>query len=343
MGQSHDRRFFDPLLKLSLVAILVSFGILIFYSWKLGLAAVLLSCISFITLESISAPPANRPSIFIPWSRRQQQQRRPVLLCFGDGLTHGNCSASFTPEIPAKLCAKLGMDPPRYGLTFADPLWVVNAGQNGITSHTILRERLNHALGCYPDFVCVWIGMNDVRAMYSSVWAREVVGTNGLAEVPTLANFQRNLSQIIQFIRQASPMVRVAVCTLPPMGENLRSSANQWIRQANDVIEQVVATSGDEKVCVIPIFANMESALEKKRSRFSMPPEAFPFLMTLMCPLYHMMGTIFSWNVLSSLTGGMYLWDGIHLNERGADLVADLIVEWLMNVHVAKAIAVKCS
>ena len=75
-----------------------------------------------------------------------------MLLCLGDSLTHGNVSASITPEIPLKLCGFLGLPTPDYGKTFADPLWVVNAGQNMITSHTILHERLHTSMGVYPDY-----------------------------------------------------------------------------------------------------------------------------------------------------------------------------------------------
>lgn len=124
----HDRRGFDTILQGLLLAIVVSILTLILYSWKLGLGMFLFSGVYFITFETVSAPPENRTEKFIVWSRNQPR-RRPVLLCLGDSLTHGNGSASYTPEIPTKLSAALGMDVPRPGLAFSDPVWVVNAGQ----------------------------------------------------------------------------------------------------------------------------------------------------------------------------------------------------------------------
>jgi lysophospholipase L1-like esterase len=50
---------------------------------------------------------------------------------------------------------------------------------------------------------------------------------------------------------------------------------------------------------------------------------------------------MFNWNTLSSIVGHTVLTDGIHLNEKAADEIADLIVDWLLTVQVAKAIAVK--
>jgi hypothetical protein len=123
----HDRRGFDAILQFLLASLVASLLILILFSWKLGLGMFLFFGVYYITFESSSAPPENRPEKFIVWAR-QRPRRRPVLLCLGDSLTHGNMSASFTPEIPVKLSAALGMDPPSGG-AFLDPLWVVNAGQ----------------------------------------------------------------------------------------------------------------------------------------------------------------------------------------------------------------------
>lgn len=124
----HDRRGFDTILQILLGALVLSILILILYSWKLGLGMFLFFGIYYITFESISAPPENRPERFIVWARHRPR-RRPVLLCLGDSLTHGNLSASITPEIPIKLSTSLGMDPPAFGAAFNDPLWIVNAGQ----------------------------------------------------------------------------------------------------------------------------------------------------------------------------------------------------------------------
>jgi len=204
----HDRRGFDASIKLSLAMVVLSLLLMVLYSWKIGPALAMFSGVSFIVLESASAPPANRPDVFLSWARRRQN-RRPVLVCLGDSLTHGNLGASITPEIPTKLCEKLGMDPPRYGITFADPLWVVNAGQNCITSHTILDERLKKALDCYPDFITILIGTNDVLAMCSKSLEKFVISTNELPEKPSMDILERNLKGIVGHLRQASPLVQI--------------------------------------------------------------------------------------------------------------------------------------
>jgi lysophospholipase L1-like esterase len=336
---SHDRRGYDFFMKSFLGVIVLGLLLLVLYNWKIGLGVFMFGCCTFITLEAVSAPPANNPDFFSNWVRAQGR-RRPVLVCLGDSLTHGNCSASITPEIPSKLCQTLGMAPPKYGDVFVDPLWIVNCGQNSITSHTILNERLNKALGCHPDFILLWIGTNDVRAIYKRSWAKEVVRTNHLPQEPTLEQLERNLKNILDFIRQSSPMVQIGICTLPPMGEDLKAPANKVVRAANDIIERVAAAHG-ERCAVIPVFSRLESILEKTRRSWNTPSVDFFFYISLILNPLFLAIPFLSWNKLSAPFSHKVLSDGLHLNENGRDEVVDLVVTWLMQTNVAKAIAVK--
>lgn len=296
------------------------------YFWG---AAIFAFCgIFFITLESISAPPANGPGNYKRWLAIQSR-KRPVLVCLGDSLTHGTCSSSITPEIPVKLCETLGMDPPNESATFADPLWVVNCGQNYITTFTILQERLNVALGSYPDYILILIGTNDVMGqLYNKTYGNYIVTINELPEPPNMQAFERNLKGILNFIQEASPTVKVGLCTLPPLGEDLSSASNQLVRQANEVIERAASSYG-ERCSLVPIFSNFETVIEKSKGKglklYYSLPVAF-----LLEPLLHLMPSIFSRNMVSKLFGNSLLSDGIHLNENGRDIVTELIVEWLV-------------
>lgn len=178
-----------------------------------------------------------------------------------------------------------------------------------------------------------------MRAMYSPSWGQQLTSMNALPERPTMAVFERNLTSILDFIRQSSPSVKIAVGTLPPMGEDLRSPANTLVREANTVIERVAKNV--DHCTVIPIFDGLESHIEKSRSRkYAVPVDLFPILSLIMTPWYHV-AHLLSWNTLSMFVGNTVLTDGLHLNERGADIVVDLIIQWLLSANVAKAIAVK--
>jgi lysophospholipase L1-like esterase len=334
-----DRRGFtlwlNSLMGLGVVALLL----LVLQKWTLGLALLLFSGLSFIALEAASTPPANQPKSFQYFVRCNiSSRRRPVLVCLGDSLTHGTCSANYIPDIPMQLTAALAMEPPKRSI-FADPLWVVNCGQNHITTHTILRERLNKALDCHPDYILLLIGTNDMRGTYNKNWGKQVKYINELPEVPSLPTFQRNLAGILSYIQQASPVVHVGLCTLPPMGEDLKSPANQLIRQANRMIEDLAREYGD-RCTLIPLFDRFETILEKQGKRTSSLALS-PLLAVCMTALYQWLPGMISWNTLGGLVSHHLLTDGIHLNERARDELVALIVDWLVNAGVAKAIAVK--
>jgi lysophospholipase L1-like esterase len=185
----------------------------------------------------------------------------------------------------------------------------------------------------------VWIGTNDVRAMHSSFWGNRVVSVNALPEQPNMTTLERNLGSILNYIRKSSPVVKIAFCTLPPMGEDLRSDANALIREANEAIERVA--KADDNCFVIPVFDRLEEYLQKnRRGKRALPIGLQPLICTLMMPIYHV-ARLRSWNTLSVIVGNKVLADGLHLNEHGRDIVVGLIVEWLLSANVAKAIAVK--
>jgi lysophospholipase L1-like esterase len=272
--------------------------------------------------------------------RRRGNTRKPVLLCLGDSLTHGTMGASFTPDIPFKLSESLGLPPPTEGTFFFDPLWVVNAGQNCLTTHNVLTERLHSSLGCYPDFIMLMIGTNDVLSMHNSLIRKFYLNINQLPEEPSMQSFERNYTKILDHLWQSSPMSQVAVCTLPPLGENLDAPENRLIREANEIIHKVVANANG-KVKMIPIYEKFQAILEKKKGKGTAVNSFIPIFIS-QCPLYYMTPDFLNWNKLSSLFGNTLLTDGLHFNERGRDEVVESVVDWLVNqANVAKAIAVK--
>eukprot|EP00527_Entomoneis_sp_CCMP2396_P002606 CAMPEP_0198140110 /NCGR_PEP_ID=MMETSP1443-20131203/3323_1 /TAXON_ID=186043 /ORGANISM="Entomoneis sp., Strain CCMP2396" /LENGTH=346 /DNA_ID=CAMNT_0043802439 /DNA_START=94 /DNA_END=1134 /DNA_ORIENTATION=+ len=336
-----DRRGFDPYMKFLLCSMPLALGLMIIYSWKVGLAMLLVSAVCFIALEAISAAPANNPRNFIKKFLPNTLKSCPTMVCLGDSLTHGNCSGSFTPEIPRKLAEKLGMAPPNLSAIFTEPLWVVNAGQNGLTSYTVLEERVEAAMQCHPDYMLIMIGTNDVLAMYKSSWAKSIQSTWSLPRKPSIENFGYNLQAILTDIQEMSVNTTIGVCTLPPVGENLQSEANQWVKKVNVIIEKTV-NSCNAKCTIVPIFEQFETILEKKPNKAkALSADYFFPVSVIMCALYHLLPGMVTWNSMSKLFGHLLLSDGVHLNERGRDTVVEVIVDWLLRNNIAKAVAVK--
>ena len=350
-GGLHDRRGFEGPMRIMIALMPISVLLMIFYNIKLGFILLMISCVFFISMEVISARPDNNPATFQKWVRhiRSTTNRNcPVLLCYGDSITHGNCSASFTPELPLALCRTLGLPIPDRTQTFADPLWVVNAGQNMITSHTIAYERLPPTLNAVsPDFVLIFIGTNDVQAIYKPKrWGPFLIRVNRLPQPPSFQVYEQNIRKVIQHIQGTSSQMQIGIVTLPPMGENLQSHANQLVRQANEILHRIGSEPGNEKVSVLPLYETLESILEKKKRRsfysLFVSFDQWRLYFVFQNILFHLTYGAFSWNFLSRWMCGYHiLSDGIHLNETGAAVLVDLIVQWLMQKNITKAIAVK--
>jgi hypothetical protein len=121
--------------------------------------------------QAVRARPDSNPNTLLHWNRMTTNMNTattcPILLCHGDSKTHGNCSASFTLEIPLQSSQKVGFSLSEHPhRTFANPLWEANSEQNSITSHTLLEERLALTLqAIYPDYALILIDTNDMQAM----------------------------------------------------------------------------------------------------------------------------------------------------------------------------------
>jgi acyl-CoA thioesterase I len=156
------------------------------------------------------------------------------------------------------------------------------------------------------------------------------------------------LTGILHYIHEASPKVEIGLCTLPPLGEDLSSSYNQCVRNANAVIERVASSanaSSENKVSVVPLYAALEAVLEKERRKWTLPYPYFMVATMVEYPIRYVAqfaaGIVVSWITLSKPLGYTVLSDGLHLNERGRDILVSVVVEWLHRKNLAKAIAVK--
>lgn len=335
-----DRRGIEDAIYIGIALGVLSVICFLFVSWILGIIFLSLCVIVGIVWEASTRLPINNPNAFLKCFR-EMTPPRPVLVCIGDSLTHGRVSADWTTLIPPKISTKMQWDPPKKA-PFTDPLWVVNCGQNSICSHTILQERLPFSLACYPDFVCIMIGSNDcISTYFGGSVANGYVNKWKLPEVPSMAGLKRNINGIVDFIIQSSIKTQIGLCTLPPLGENLNHPANQIIKQANEIIRSV-AEAHSERCSIIPINERLCDAIVQRNNggKNASSIDKFTLLASIMVPLYHLFGI--SWKTLAGTLGGnCVLFDTLHFNEDGADIVADTVVEWLFRKNVHKAIAVK--
>jgi lysophospholipase L1-like esterase len=254
------------------------------------------------------------------------------LVCLGDSLTHGACSANWVASLPNRL---------QTDSKTARTLKVVNAGQNSICTHTVLKEKVDHVVACQPDYIVIMIGSNDAMAIYREDWARNKMHIWNLPERPTEDLLILNLRGIVEaFLERTS--AAIAIATLPPFGEVVDSASNKIIDSINNRIKsleylflgEVKNDSRDTpRVSVIDVNKALWTEINKsRRSNNSNTThsidEFLPYAM-IMGMLHCVLGI--SWNSLTRLfTGNAVLSESLHLNEKGGNVVRNLVVKWLM-------------
>jgi lysophospholipase L1-like esterase len=121
---------------------------------------------------------------------------------------------------------------------------------------------------------------------------------------------------------RAETGARVAVLDLPPIGEDLGSATNDLVRRYNAVIREVAAERG---IRVLPLHERLVALLPEDHA-----PAPFDGTRRLMgAALVRRAVLRQAWSQVSAANGLAVLTDGIHLNDRGAAVVADLIEAWL--------------
>ncbi len=293
--------------------------------------------IVLITAERTSRPPHNGPHEFV--KRDQKKGKRDdderVLVCLGDSLTHGACSANWVDDVASSLTKQLQ----NKGKTTIR-VDVVNAGQNSICTHTVLHEKVNHVVACQPDYIFIMIGSNDAMAIYRDDWAKERMDTWNLAERPNKDVLIRNLTDIVKALVAQTTAV-IAISTLPPFGESFDSGSNKVIKSINCRIKTLEHLFSGEiknnsretkRVSVIDVNSALWDEINSQRSRNNTKAT---HSIDMVLPYAVIMGLLhcvlgFSWNVLTRLlTGNIVLSESLHLNEDGGSVVRHEVVQWM--------------
>jgi acyl-CoA thioesterase I len=248
--------------------------------------------------------PPGHPVAFVRAGRRPGA--RAILVCAGDSLTHGIAGADYVGPLRTRLA----------GEGYA----VVNAGINGNLAWNVL-QRLDEVIACRPDAVTVLIGSNDVLGTLGPTWESMYRAQQRIPETPTLDWYRQNLCAILDRLG-AETRARVAVLDLPPIGEDLGSATNDLVRRYNAVIREVAA---ERAIGVLPLHERLVAQLPEDHA-----PAPFDGTRRLMgAALVRRALLRQTWSQVSTANGLEVLTDGIHLNDRGAAVVADLIEAWL--------------
>lgn len=235
-----------------------------------------------------------------------------TVVCFGASLTAGTVSFNYLDLLEAR--------PALAGFRF------INHGVNGDLAWNGL-QRLDAVIAEEPDFVSILIGTNDVNATLSERNRLRYKAFNHLPVRPTLEWYEENMRTIVARLKAETP-ARLALMSLAPIGEDLGHEANVKIERYNDVVRQIAR---HEAVDYLPLHETMTAYLrdhEAERARLAPRLEYRDGLHNTGNALaLHTTGL--SWDEVSQRNGLLLSTDTLHLNSRGAGMIADLIEGWL--------------
>ncbi|MER7079637.1 SGNH/GDSL hydrolase family protein [Saccharopolyspora kobensis] len=214
---------------------------------------------------------------------------RPAVVAAGASITRGTLGGDWIGSLRSR--------PDLVGYEF------VNAGINGNTSADLLARIDTDVVACRPVAVTILVGTNDVR--------------DG---VP-LERYRGNLAAITARIQDRTG-ARIALMSLPPMGEDLNAEINRRLADYNRAIEETAANAG---VDYLPVHERMAEIVAQRENR---TPYDFSFLLALSAATQHYaFGR--RWDDIAASGGRELLIDHIHLSDRGAAVITELAADWL--------------
>ena len=268
--------------------------------------AILVAAAFLFVSRIISLPPQGRAIDYIN-SKSKKNQR--IIACIGDSLTHGNIGQSWVDYLRQE---------------FPNDVFL-NEGINGNTAWQVI-QRLDPILQCQPDLIILLIGTNDALGSFDINSGLRYKKNNELPEVPTLEKYKEHLNELIEKIGIQS---KIAICTLPPIGENVNSEVNKHVNLFNDYIKLI---ANQKNLSLLPVSNALWSEINSRTYpiKLDFNSKAMPLMMKrILGGIFHHYLFKKSWNDISRAKGQWILFDQIHLNERGAEIVYKLAKDFI--------------
>jgi acyl-CoA thioesterase-1 len=256
---------------------------------------IFLGFLCAMTYKELIKPAAENPVSFV--AGNHHRPGRKVVVCAGDSLT---------------LQADL------QGYQF------VNDGVNADLSYNLL-QRLEPIIACKPNYIVILIGTNDLLNSLYPKTAKYVQWVKQLPKSASSTWYSANLELIVEILQQRT-QAKIAVLSLPVVGEASTSAANQTVAEYNGLIRGIATR---KKVRYLPLY---ERQIEYLRKNQVAPGPKFTGNLQPMflAGLKHLVFKQ-SLDLISERNGYLLLSDGVHLNSRSGRMIAEQIKTFLKN------------
>lgn len=234
--------------------------------------------------------------------------KNSTVLCLGASIVAGQISTNFI-DIVRK---RPGNEKFRF----------INTGVAGYEAYNVLIH-LDNFIKCQPDYVIILVGTNDVTADLFPAVARISRRTKKIPQPPSPQFYRENMLRIVNLLKKKTS-AKIAVASLPILGEDLESPANKRIREYNLLINEICT---NEQVNYLSVFEKQEEYLLSFQQK---PGKAFEggIALSLKLLIRHFLLRQ-SFDTISGKNGFLLLTDGIHMNSRGAEFIANEVEAFL--------------
>lgn len=230
------------------------------------------------------------------------------ILFLGASITQGKISKNFVEMLKEKL-----------GI---EQFIFINQGVAGYESYNVLKK-LYKGIRTNPDFVIVLVGTNDVL---SSLDPKLEVLSRKLKHIPheaTLFNFSNNITNIIKGLKQETNS-KIAIASIPVIGENLDSIENNTIKKYNVELKRIAK---DENIVYLPVHEKQTNFLINKiegKGKDYIRSKRLAFKSLVLHYIFFM-----KLDSISRKNEFLLQTDGIHQNSQGAKIIADEIENFI--------------
>ena len=197
---------------------------------------------------------------------------------------------------------------------------IINAGVNGDHSFHVLN-RVPEIIRCHPDFITILIGTNDVASSINQSIKSLFFLRNTRTQPSSLAFFTSNLQLLVSRLK-AKTHAKIAVLSLPPIGEDLNLPITQtsiaFSREIQDIAEH-------QSIEYLPL---QEAMLEYLDQYPAQPKFRYEKHHTVFMKGFIRQQLGYSSQQISEKAGFRLHIDFHHLNNKGADMIVDLIEEF---------------
>jgi len=229
-----------------------------------------------------------------------------LVVCLGASIVRGLFGTNFVQL----LSQRMGKD----GFRF------VNAGVGGDLAYDVLT-RLDAVIARQPDHVVILVGTNDVTATLYPALAKMSLSRlkRRLPQPPSAKWYHDNMSEIVRLLKEKT-QARIALASLPVLGEDLASLPNERVRRYNALLREIAVR---EHVAYLPVHERDEEYLTAVQHRAGRPFRAGGMLTLKLLICHYLLRQ--SFDEISRKNGFLLVTDGIHMNSRGAAIIADEI------------------